>query len=132
MRPFLTTLTILLLFAATALAPSIITDFTAENGEDYVLLTWNSGTESGLSFYQIERSLDGIEFQAIGTMTPQGSNSSYEYEDHDLYKMTSRTYFYRINATMTNGSSNYSSVAQVTLSFSGIQQTWGSIKSLFR
>jgi len=132
MKLFLTTLGVLLIFAGMALAPSVITEFTATSVDNYVLLAWTSGAETGVSVYQLERSLDGITFQTINSTSPTGSNSSYLYEDHGLYKVTSRTYFYRINVVMENGSSSYSPVAQLSLSFSGIQQTWGSIKSLFR
>ncbi len=125
-------ISLILLICSIALAPSVITNFTASNAVDFVLLEWTSGTEAGVSNFQVERSLDGIEFLAIATVSPQGSNSDYTYEDHDLYKGATRTYYYRIKAQMDNGSSNFSSVETVTLSFSGIQQTWGSIKSLFR
>ncbi len=132
MRILSTSLIVLLLFAASAWAPSVITQFDAITGGDYVILNWTSGSEAGLSNFQVERSLDGLDFQAIATISPLGSNTDYSYEDHDLYKTTTRTYFYRIKAQMTNGSSNLSPVKSITLSFSGIQQTWGSIKSLFR
>jgi len=128
----LTTTALILMTAGIAWAPSVITSFNASNADDYVLLEWVSGSESGVSNFQVERSFDGIEFQAIVTITPQGSSSSYYYEDHDLYKNTTRTYYYRIKVQMSNGSSSFSAVETVTLTFSGIQQTWGSIKSLFR
>jgi hypothetical protein len=120
------------LLAGLAWAPSIITNFNAESAGDYVILTWNSGSEASLMLYAVERSLDGMDFVQLAEVDPQGSNSSYTYEDHDLFKGTSRTYYYRIRAQMDNGTAGYSTVQSVTLSFSGIQQTWGSIKSLFR
>ncbi len=121
-----------LLTASSLRAQGIIVNFTAHaENNDYAVLEWTSANESGLSTFRIERSLDGLAFSAIADVTPQGNNSAYRYEDHDIYK-SSRTYYYRIRTVMTDGSSSLSAVQSVTLDFSGIQQTWGSIKALFR
>ncbi len=132
MRNIFAAAAITLLLAGLVWAPGVISSFSAYGEGDYVTLEWNSGSEEGLSIYQIERSLDGLDFSVINEVAPQGSNSSYVYEDHDLFKNSTRTYYYRIRASMNNGTSSLSSVQSVTLSFSNIQQTWGSIKALFR
>jgi len=121
-----------LLCSGTVRAQGVINDFNAYAEGEYAVLEWNSGSEDGLSNFQVERSFDGLQFIAIATLAPQGDNSSYRYEDHDPYKNSSRTYYYRIRALMSDGTSSLSSVQSVTLWFSGIQQTWGSIKALFR
>ncbi len=132
-RNYLFIFSLLLLTALPIWADSIIFNFSAQVSDgDFVVLEWNSGSESGLQVYRVERSLDGLNFQSIAEMAPLGSNSVYRYEDHDIYKSTSRTYYYRIRAQMGSGVSSLSSVQSVVLDFSGIQQTWGSIKALFR
>ena len=123
---------IALLHCGVAWSQSLIVNFEVYPGGDHATLEWDSGIEAGLSLYQIERSSDGIEFIAVDEVAPQGNNSSYIYEDYPLYKDNSRIYYYRIRAIMADGSSTLSGVKSVTLSFSGIQQTWGSIKALFR
>jgi hypothetical protein len=124
---------IALLSALPAWAQNPIVSFTAQaENDDYVVLEWNSGSEAGLSLFRVERSLDGLTFLNIAEISPQGDNSAYRYEDHDLYKTTPRTYYYRVRAVMMNGTSSTSPVQSVTLAFSGVQQTWGSIKALFR
>ena len=121
------------LFSATvAISQGIIATFNALGDGDVVILEWSSGIETGLDQYQVERSFDGIEFFPIADVPGTGSNSTYVYEDHDIYKSSTRTYYYRIRAIMNDGSFNFSSVQSVTLYISGIQQTWGSIKALFR
>lgn len=122
-----------LLCALPARAQSPIVGFTAQVVNDaYVVLEWDSASEAGLSLFRVERSLDGLTFIGIADIPPQGSSSAYSYEDHDLYKTTPRTYYYRVRAVMSNGTSSLSPVQSVTLAFSGVQQTWGSIKALFR
>ncbi len=123
---------LVLLLIGLAFAQGVFNSFTAGTQGDFAILEWTSGSENGLSEYQVERSLDGLDFITIDTVFPLGSNTTYIYEDHDLYKGSNRTYYYRICALMNNGSRIYTSVESVTLSISGIQQTWGSIKALFR
>ncbi|MCX6640072.1 MAG: hypothetical protein NTW14_06265 [bacterium] len=129
--PAITTL-ILVIFFATAFAAGVITSFEARSEGDYAYLEWTSESESGLSVYRVERSLDALQFISVAEVEPTGDHSSYVYEDHDLVKSSTRTYYYRINALMKDGTNSFSSVKSVTLAFSGIQQTWGSIKALFR
>jgi hypothetical protein len=121
------------LAAAPVQAQNLISNFTAQAlGESSVKLEWNSGGESGLASFRVERSLDGVTFTPLATLQPQGSNSPYSYLDNNIYKSSNRTYYYRIRAQMTDNSFSFSPIQTVTLFFSGIQQTWGSIKALFR
>lgn len=124
----------LILWAASpGQAQSLINNFTAQaQGESYVSLTWNSGLETGLANFRVERSLDGVTYTTLTILSPQGSNSSYTYEDHNIYKSSNLTYYYRIRGQMVDNNFFYSPVQSVVLFFSGIQQTWGSIKALFR
>jgi hypothetical protein len=124
-----------LLLGATVLqAQNVIYSFTARAvGDAYILLEWKSASETGLATYKVERSLDGSSFAPIADMQPKGDNSTYQYEDHSVIGGDgSRVYYYRIRALMTDNTSIFSPVQSVTLNFSGIQQTWGSIKALFR
>ena len=133
MRNTAIALIVALLMALPGLAQNVIVNFSAHaENDDYAVLEWNSGSENGLTVFRVERSLDGLSFISLADVSPQGNNSSYRYEDHDLFKNGTRTYYYRVRAVMANGTSTLSPVQFVTLSFSGIQQTWGSIKALFR
>jgi hypothetical protein len=124
--------TIALMLTGIAVSQGIIATFSALGDGDAVILEWSSGIETGLDQYQVERSFDGLEFFPIADIPGTGSNSTYIYEDHDIYKSSTRTYYYRIRAVMEDGTFSFSSVQSVTLNISGIQQTWGSIKALFR
>lgn len=124
---------LVLLAVSPVQAQSPISSFTAQAiGEGSVKLEWRSGNEAGLANFRVERSLDGITYTTLATLPPRGSNSVYTYTDNDLSKNGNRTYYYRLRAQMTDNSFSFSPVHTVTLFFSGIQQTWGSIKALFR
>ena len=106
--------------------------FTAEAQVDAVLLSWRTGVEVNLSTFEVQRSSNGTSFYTVGDVEPTGSYSEYQYLDGSLLKQDSKTYYYRIKILDTTGAVSYSEVREVTLSFSGIQQTWGSIKAMFR
>lgn len=106
--------------------------FTAEAQIDAVLLSWRTGVEVNLSTFEVQRSSNGTSFYTVGDVEPTGSYSEYQYLDSSLLKQDSKTYYYRLKILDTTGAVSYSEVREVTLSFSGIQQTWGSIKAMFR
>ena len=110
-----------------------ILEFSAEpDGESAVLLTWRTGVEVSLTVFQVQRSSNGNTFYTIGNVNPTGSYSEYQYLDTNLLKQSVKTYYYRLKMIDTSGAVTYSEVRDVTLTFSGIQQTWGSIKAMFR
>ncbi len=110
-----------------------ILEFSAEpDGESAVLLTWRTGVEVSLTVFQVQRSSNGNTFYTIGNVDPTGSYSEYQYLDTNLLKQSVKTYYYRLKMIDTSGAVTYSEVRDVTLTFSGIQQTWGSIKAMFR
>ena len=109
-----------------------ILEFTAETQGDAVLLVWRTGVEVNLSSFQVQRSTNGTAFYTIGDVEPTGSYSEYQYLDNNLLKQSIKIYYYRLKLVDNNGSVTYSEIREVTMIFSGIQQTWGSIKAMFR
>ena len=100
---------------------------------DYVVITWTTLDERGVLRFEVERSTDGRDFYRIETVLPEpsGAGTEYRYTDTDLCKQETRVYFYRIKAVEA-GSVSYSQVRSVDIVLSVIQQTWGSLKAMFR
>ena len=123
-----------LLFAVSIFAGGVvITEFTVNAVGDQALLQWTSGIEGNLTKYKIERSVDGQTFFYINETLPAGNNHVYIFYDDTLFKDSSqRLYYYRIKMTFSDGSFSYSEVKSVQVSFSGLAETWGSIKAMFR
>jgi hypothetical protein len=113
-------------------AGAVILEFTAEVQSNTVVLSWRTGVEMNLSIFQVQRSTNGSSFYSIGAVEPTGSYSQYQYVDDNLLKQSMRTYYYRLEMIDMDGTSSYSNVQQVIVIASGIQQTWGSIKAMFR
>lgn len=130
-KKLLSALLFLILLAPQTMAQTV-SDFTAVIDGSSIILSWKSGSEVNLSDYCIQRSFDGRNYYDISVIKPEGNNHNYRYTDQDLYKEAFRTYYYRIELRMKRGPVQYSQTREVTLSFSGIQRTWGSIKAMFR
>ncbi len=109
-----------------------IRSFTAESKDQTAVLEWTSGIESGVVEFSIQRSLDGQVFHNIASVRPKGDNSTYRYVDNDLFKDRLNTFYYRIEVVFVGGHSERSQTEEVTLSFSGVHRTWGSLKAMFR
>ncbi|MBM3325663.1 MAG: hypothetical protein FJY65_01590 [Calditrichaeota bacterium] len=110
----------------------VVREFTAANTGQEVRLEWLSGSESGLSEFRVQRSFDGQNYRTIYNVNLKGSNNRYVYIDSDLFKGEIRMVHYRIEAAFHDGRNEWSKAEIVTLSFSGLRRTWGSIKAMFR
>ena len=109
-----------------------ILEFTAESQGEGILLIWRTGIEFNLSTFEVQRSTNGTSFYSVAEVEPAGSYSEYQFVDNNLLKDAMKTYYYRLKMVDINGTVTYSEVREVTMIFSGIQQTWGSIKAMFR
>ncbi|MBC8277267.1 MAG: hypothetical protein H8E46_03485 [FCB group bacterium] len=121
------------LIAVIVAGSSVIETFTVTSQGDQAVIEWVSGVEGNLLKYKVERSEDNKSFTSIQEVYPQGNYSNYVYIDDNIMKLTSqRIYYYRIKMIFADGSFDVSDVKSVTLTFSGLQETWGSIKAMFR
>ncbi len=85
-----------------------LTDFSAENMIDNVLLEWQTATERDNDFFVIQRSADGKKFEDLGTIKGVGNSNSttlYEFVDHKPLSMIS---YYRLEIVDINGNKDYS------------------------
>ncbi|MBD3166007.1 hypothetical protein GF324_05385 [bacterium] len=115
-----------------AFAGAQFKSFTADSRDGHAVLKWETTTEVNVERFAVERSSDGQEFHEIATFPPHGANVEYRYIDTSIFKQTVRSYHYRIRCDDAQGHSQYSETRRVHVVVSGIQQTWGSIKALFR
>ncbi len=125
----------------------VITYLKGTPGTDATTIYWQSGIETGVRSYAIERSdIKTSDFKEIGSVAATGNNSTYSYRDasngagvkgasgggsgssiaplSDLYK-------YRIRINYDNAVS-YSQTINVTRPSAGVKHTWGMIKEMFR
>jgi len=110
----------------------VIREFTGVSAGDQTILEWTLAPNVAVSLFHVQRSFDGRRFYTIADVLPQPGVTKYRYLDNDLFKNELHTYYYRIETVSPGGGTSLSSTIEVTLSFSGIKRTWGSIKAMFR
>jgi hypothetical protein len=90
--------------------PVHLTYFTAENKNGKAVLTWTSTDENNVT-YTIERSTDGSNFTAIGSVTGT-SQSNYTYTDPN--PINGRVYYRLVMTSDLTAQTTYSSVVSVS------------------
>ena len=81
-----------------------------------VAVKWQVVGESDVSYYEVERSIDGINFTAIDTTKAKGI-TSYEIEDNH-FPIDVNTLYYRIKSVGQNGAINYSQISKLITCYS--------------
>ena len=99
-------------FNATVL-PLTLKYFTAWKRPEANRLTWMTTDEKDFSQFEIEKSVDGINFVRIGTRVAQGGikrQTTYSFDDNDMKTVQ----FYRLKQVDINGKYWYSNIIRVT------------------
>jgi Secretion system C-terminal sorting domain len=102
--------------------PIKITSFAATKKDNDALLSWVVENEtSSVIRYEIERSVDGIKFDKINTLSPYGRvNNIYNITDYNLVSIkNSGIIYYRIKQIDFSGEFVYSDIKNVRLSEKG-------------
>jgi len=139
-RKIITLLILLIIVSVPFLiiASAHISNFHASRHNDGILLEWNTESENNVDRFEIQRSMDKMNWRKIDSVPSHSGNSSrqryYQYLDtnNDLLKAGTSSINYRLIIVDLNGeSAKYSVIASLTGS-SGIKHTWGSLKNMFR
>jgi hypothetical protein len=83
--------------------PITLTSFDAQPISNKVLLTWTTLSEQNNDYFTIEKTLDGINFEKVGTIKGAGNSSSKQnYSLYD-YKPYNGLSYYRLKQTDYDG-----------------------------
>jgi len=118
--------------------PVVLEDFGAVASGPGVLLSWKVGEETGLSYYVIQRSLDGEVFDSVGVAfdaagaalgsagTPFGSAGAAATGDRQFFDGSALIgkNFYRLKLVNVDGSFTFSQVVVVSLDGSPAGSRW--------
>jgi hypothetical protein len=103
------------------------------NGSD-IVVRWSTIDESGVQQFDVlRRTGTNGDFTVIVSIDQlKGNNSTYEYVDKSVFKVSSGIYQYKIR--IINGQNPSPETDPVTVSHvsSTAKRTWGSIKAMFR
>lgn len=103
------------------------------NGSD-IVVRWSTVDESGVQRFDVLRRSGTVgDYSVIGSVDQlKGNNSTYEYVDRSVFKVSSGIYQYKVR--IINGQNPPPETDPVTVSHtsSTVKRTWGSIKAMFR
>lgn len=96
-----------------AALPVTLTSFTAGTASDAVVTRWTTGSEKDNDYFVVERSGDGLTFEAIGRKDGAGTTDGpqrYDFTDEQPLKGNN---YYRLRQTDFDGKIAYSPVVMV-------------------
>ena len=107
-------------FAGAVVLPVELTRFSAKASvPQEVLLSFSTATERNNHYFSIERSDDGVRFEAIGQVNGAGnSTTQHDYTFTDEHPLKGGN-FYRLKQVDFNGQFSYSPVVTVTFGQTG-------------
>ena len=82
------------------------------------LLQWETENELNTSHFGVERSIDGRNFDGIGTVAAIGASAGankYSYTDYDVNSLATSVIYYRLKMVDADGQYKYSNVVTIYL-----------------
>lgn len=100
--------------------PLTLTNFNAAYQEGKAHLAWQTAQENNSSYFDVERSADGINFSKIGSVSAKGNSNNiinYSFTDKALpYENSQQQLFYRLKMVDKDGHFTYSKIMSVYIS----------------
>ena len=106
-------LPVVLQVGGACITPVSLIGFYAEKQTTSTMLNWITATEKNNNYFEVERSLDGVNFEKIGQLAGAGNSSNatiYNFEDKNSY--STRAY-YRLAQYDFDGALEYSYIISV-------------------
>ena len=99
------------------LLPLKLLSFTATLNNNDVLTTWLTTDEINTRNFEIERSINGINFYKIGELLAYNNsgNHTYNYTDKNIINLSTSTLFYRLKQIDIDGKFTYSEIKNVKI-----------------
>ncbi|MDQ6762258.1 MAG: hypothetical protein M3015_06490 [Bacteroidota bacterium] len=99
-------------FTPAHLQTATIETFSVKDSNLTNVLNWVTTQEVNTSYFEIQRSLDGINFSMLGNVPAAGNTSArMNYSFADYGSNTIQDYYYRLKVVSLDGSYQYSTVA---------------------
>ncbi|MFZ4477720.1 MAG: T9SS type A sorting domain-containing protein, partial [Saprospiraceae bacterium] len=93
--------------------PVELIDFTAVSRDRQVDLAWKTATEQNNAYFEVERSLDGLQFEVLGKVAGAGNSTAIQqYQFVDAAPVAGDNY-YRLRQVDFDGVYRYSSVVAI-------------------
>ncbi len=104
--------------------PVTFMNFTATKTGDNVLLQWQTGTEVDNDGFEIQHSLNGTSWSALGFVNGAGNSSSVQNYSYVHLNPGKSTHYYRIRQVDRNGQSTLSAIRKINFKGEHIIQVY--------
>lgn len=97
--------------------PVKLISFTAKAIERDAVLSWSTATERNNDHFEVERSLDGINFMKVGEVNGAGNSTSivkYAFTDYRVADISAQNVYYRLKQVDFDNAFEYSNLATVS------------------
>lgn len=88
--------------------------FTAMYDKKKAVLNWSAQTDENTGYFIVERSTDGVNFQAVSQLVATQGQASYSYND-EAVPSTGVVAYYRIKSVEKSGEANYTGIKLIRL-----------------
>jgi len=98
--------------------PATLLNFTATLNGKAAQLQWTTSTEINTKNFIVERSIDGTNFHAIGSVNAAGNSTqktSYKFDDASALNAGANKLYYRLQMVDRDGKFTYSKIATVQI-----------------
>ncbi len=96
--------------------PLKLTDFTVTRSGNNALLNWSTAFETNTDHFEIERSYDGINFNAVGSKQAAGNSATdVYYQFVDPISLSSGNIYYQLKTLDLDGKPSYSKIVVLRL-----------------
>lgn len=96
--------------------PVELVEFYANLNSREVDLNWRTSSELNSDYYDVEHSLDGVNFTTVGLVEAAGNSTVFvEYEFTHSYPSLTETNYYRLKQVDIDGSYKYSHIETIDL-----------------
>ncbi|MBL0355994.1 MAG: T9SS type A sorting domain-containing protein [Chitinophagaceae bacterium] len=96
--------------------PISLLNFTGSEAGKKVQLYWQTSNEINSSYFELQKSTDGNNFETFATTTAKGNTTINNYQGtDDLFFYHYKTIYYRLKMVDINGTYKYSTIVMITL-----------------
>jgi len=94
--------------------PINLLSFTGQCENSNIILNWSTGSETNNNYFTVERSEDGYNWKAIGTVKGAGNSSITQNYSFTADKSTDEISYFRLKQTDLDGEFKYFNIIQVS------------------
>ena len=100
----------------TIVLPVQLVSFTGKASQHKINLQWQTASEEANDHFEIERSLDGVQFKQVGQVKGHGTTLEAWYYSWEDTQVNNGIYYYRLKQVDNNGNLEYSPIIAVKIS----------------